>query len=139
MAATVRVVVAEPDAELRRQIIDVVQTAAKDADVSITVAQAGDGTTALALCSDHRPALVVSEVLLEGLSGLTLLRRLRAEAGSATAVIFVSDMGRETDRYWGLRGGAHAYLAKPFDEATLRDRVRRVLTKGSDAPPERPG
>jgi DNA-binding response OmpR family regulator len=135
----VRVVVAEPDAETRRQIVEVVHAAAKEAEVSVQVAQAGDGTTALAMCSDHRPTLVVAEVLLEGISGLALLRRLRAESGSKTAVIFVSDMGRQTDRYWGLRGGAHAYLAKPFDEATLRDRVRRVLTKGSDAEPQRPG
>ena len=137
--AAIRVVVAEPDVEERRHIVEVVQAAAKDVGVQVSVAQAGDGTTALALCGDHRPRLLVAEVMLEGLSGLALMRRVRAEFGGKTAVIFVTEMGRETDRYWGLRNGAHAYLAKPFDEASLRDRVRRVLTKGPDAQRDRPG
>jgi twitching motility two-component system response regulator PilH len=137
--ATIRVVVAEPDVEERRHIVEVVQAAARDVGVEVAVAQAGDGTTALALCGDHRPRLLVAEVMLEGLSGLALMRRVRAEFGGKTAVIFVTEMGRETDRYWGLRNGAHAYLAKPFDEASLRDRVRRVLTKGPDAQRDRPG
>ena len=136
---TIRVVVAEPDVEERRHIVEVVQAAAKDVGVEVSVAQAGDGTTALALCGDHRPRLLVAEVMLEGLSGLALMRRVRAEFGGKTAVIFVTEMGRETDRYWGLRNGAHAYMAKPFDEASLRDRVRRVLTKGPDAQRDRPG
>lgn len=136
---TIRVVVAEPDVEERRHIVEVVQAAARDVGVEVAVAQAGDGTTALALCGDHRPRLLVAEVMLEGLSGLALMRRVRAEFGGKTAVIFVTEMGRETDRYWGLRNGAHAYLAKPFDEASLRDRVRRVLTKGPDAQRDRPG
>ncbi len=137
--ATIRVVVAEPDVEQRRRIVDVVQAAARDVGVQVSIAQAGDGTTALAMCGDHRPRLLVAEVLLEGLSGLALLRRIRSEFGGKTAVIFVTDMGRETDRYWGLRNGAHAYLAKPFDEASLRDRVRRVLTKGPEAQRDKPG
>jgi twitching motility two-component system response regulator PilH len=136
---TIRVVVAEPDVAERRHIVEVVQAAARDVGVEVSVAQAGDGTTALALCGDHRPRLLVAEVMLEGLSGLALMRRVRAEFGGKTAVIFVTEMGRETDRYWGLRNGAHAYLAKPFDEASLRDRVRRVLTKGPDAQRDRPG
>jgi twitching motility two-component system response regulator PilH len=134
----VRVVVAEPDIEQRKRIVEVVQAAARDVGVQVAVTQAGDGTTALALCGDHRPRLLVAEILLEGLSGFALLRRVRAEFGGKTAVIFVTDMGRETDRYWGLRNGAHAYLTKPFDEASLRDRVRRVLTKGPDAERDRP-
>ena len=137
--AAIRVVVAEPDVEQRRHIVEVVQAAARDVGVQVSIAQAGDGTTALALCGDHRPRLLVAEVLLEGLSGLALMRRLRSEFGGKTAVIFVTDMGRETDRYWGLRNGAHAYLAKPFDEASLRDRVRRVLTKGPEAQRDKPG
>lgn len=136
---SLRVVVADPDREQRTSIVEAVRAAAKELGRAVAVDQAGDGTTALAMCSDHRPHLVVSEVLLEGLSGFDLLRRLKAEFGERTQVVFVTNMARETDRYWGLRNGALAYLTKPLDAATLQERVRRALAEGPEAKPDRPG
>lgn len=133
-----RVLLAEPDAEARARLLAVVQQAASAIGHEVVVDQAVDGTTALTMWTEHPPRLVVCEVLLPGLSGLALLRRMKAERPALPPVIFVTRMARESDRYWGLRNGAHAYLAKPFDDEQLRDRIREALDKGVDAPRQQP-
>ena len=93
-----------------------------------------EGREALTLIELHRPALVLAEVLLEGGSGLALLRRLRRVRGaSAPPFIFVTTMARESDRYWGLRNGAHGYVMKPYEDEVLQAKIREVLA-GSQAP-----
>jgi DNA-binding response OmpR family regulator len=116
----------------------VVQRAATALGREVVVDQAADGTTALALWSDHTPRLVVCEVLLPGLSGLALLRRMKAERTTMPPVVFVTRMARDSDRYWGLRNGAHAYLPKPYDDEQLLGRVRDALEKGADAARQQP-
>ena len=105
----------------------------------ITLYTAVDGREALTLIELHRPALVLAEVLLEGGSGLALLRRLRRLRGAAAPpFIFVTTMARESDRYWGLRNGAHGYVMKPYEDEVLQAKIREVLVGGQDAQPERP-
>ncbi len=116
MRETLHVVIADPDAALRTELVGIVGAVAAETGLDVAVHEASNGTSALAACSDHRPRLLITETLLEGLSGLALLRRLSSEASSRTAVILVTDMARETDRYWGLRNGAIAYLAKPVGD-----------------------
>ena len=95
-----------------------------------------DGREALTLIELHRPALVLAEVLLEGGSGLALLRRLRRLRGAAAPpFIFVTTMARESDRYWGLRNGAHGYVMKPYEDEVLQAKIREVLAGGQE--PER--
>jgi len=95
-----------------------------------------DGREALTLIELHRPALVLAEVLLEGGSGLALLRRLRRLRGAAAPpFIFVTTMARESDRYWGLRNGAHGYVMKPYEDEVLQAKIREVLA--GDQEPER--
>ena len=104
----------------------------------ITLYTAVDGREALTLIELHRPALVLAEVLLEGGSGLALLRRLRRLRGAAAPpFIFVTTMARESDRYWGLRNGAHGYVMKPYEDEVLQAKIREVLIGGQDAQPER--
>lgn len=104
----------------------------------ITLYTAVDGREALTLIELHHPALVLAEVLLEGGSGLALLRRLRRLRGAAAPpFIFVTTMARESDRYWGLRNGAHGYVMKPYEDEVLQAKIREVLIGGQDAQPER--
>lgn len=131
-----RVVIADFDPKERKRVADVVDSVGRDLGLDLGIDQASDGTTALAMCSDRRPHLLLTEIMLEGLSGLELLRRLRAEQGDKTAVVFLTALSRDSDRYWGLRNGAHAYIAKPYDDGMLRDRVRRIL-QDPDPPKER--
>lgn len=133
-----RVLIADPDAELRRRVAKVVREVADASGIDVAIDQASDGMMALAAMADHRPRLLISEVLLPALSGLALLRRTRADHGDATAVVLVTTMSRDTDRYWGLRNGAHAYVTKPFEDDHLRQRIRPLLLEGPSARPERP-
>lgn len=88
-----------------------------------------DGLTALARVATWRPHLLVLDVMLPGLDGLEVLRRLRAGAGRRIAVILVSAMSEEEDRICGLELGADDYLAKPFSAAELVARVGAVLRR----------
>lgn len=133
-----RVLVADPDPAERGRLVELIERAAGALGRPVVIDQASDGTTAMALWVDHPPRLVVCEVLLDGLSGLALLRRMKADRPTLPPVIFVTRMSRASDRYWGLRNGAHAYLPKPYDDEQLLGRVRDALHKGSDAQPERP-
>lgn len=128
-----RVLVAEPDADERARLCAVVQRAAAELQREVLLDQASDGTTAMAKWSEHTPRLVVCEVLLPGISGLALLRRMKSERATMPPVVFVTRMARDSDRYWGLRNGAHAYLPKPYDDEQLLGRIREVLEKGANA------
>jgi twitching motility two-component system response regulator PilH len=132
------VVIAEPDADTRGQIVALVAEVATSLDMEVVVHETTSGTSAFAACSEHQPRLLIAEVMLDGLSGLTLMRRLNVELKSKTAVVFVTDLSREHDRYWGLRNGAVAYLGKPFDAGMLSAKIRRVLTEGPKTQPDAP-
>ncbi len=138
-ADTRRVLVADPDPEARARLCRIVEQAAKDASLEVVIDQASDGTTAMASWSERRPDLVVCEVLLPGVSGLALMRRMSAEQGSLPPVVLVTELTRESDRYWGLRNGAHAYVRKPYDDAGLAKRLHKALVDGAAAKPERLG
>ena len=132
-----RVLVADPDREARVHLVELLRRAAKERGVELTVDEAADGTTAMAMWSEHRPDLVICEVLLEGVSGLALLRRMLAEQRTLPPVVLVTSLTRESDRYWGLRNGAHAYVRKPFDDEQLQRRIETLLVDGAAAPADR--
>ena len=134
-----RVLVADADPSARARLCRIVEQAAKDASLKVVIDQAADGTTAMASWSERRPDLVVCEVLLPGVSGLALMRRMSAEQGSLPPVVLVTELTRESDRYWGLRNGAHAYVRKPYDDEGLAKRLRKALVDGAKAEPERLG
>jgi len=126
-----RVVIADADPAERKRVLD---TVAELTPAPPLVFEAGDGTHALALCREQKPQVLISEILLEGHSGLALLRQLIAERISPR-VVFVTALARESDRYWGLRSGAYAYVTKPYDTSALRERLLRLL---DGAQPQRP-
>ena len=128
------VLVVDPDANERERMIEACRAAGKEIGRELAFDQASDGTTALAIWSEKQPRIVVSEVVLEGLSGFALVRRILA-GDDAACIVLVTGMAREADRYWGLRLGALAYLGKPYDEAQLRTWVRKAMTDGRKARP----
>lgn len=133
------VLVADPETRERARMVALVQAMAPELG-RVVVHTAEDGAAALALIEQHRPELVISEVLLDGISGLALLRRVRRNQDHGEAVpafVFVTTMVRESDRYWGLRNGAHGYVMKPYEDDLLQQKIRDVL--GTEASPERLG
>ncbi len=94
---------------------------------------AADGEAARALLERERPSLVVLDVMLPGIDGLSLCRWIRAT--SALPVILLTARGEEADRIVGLELGADDYVTKPFSPRELATRVRTVLRRTSAAPP----
>src|SRR3954447_18657398 len=90
---------------------------------------AQDGTAALAAAKERRPDLVVLDLMLPGIDGLEVMRRLRDGDRHGLAVIVVSARGEESDRVAGLRLGAGDYIVKPFSPAELVARVDAVLRR----------
>jgi two-component system response regulator ResD len=100
---------------------------------------AGDGPRAIELAAEHRPDLVVLDLMLPGLDGLEVMKRLRRPGpGQQIAVILLTAKGEESDRVIGLRLGADDYVVKPFSPAELVARVDAVLRRAAPAaePPE---
>jgi two-component system, OmpR family, response regulator ResD len=95
---------------------------------------AADGLQALAVASAQRPDLVVLDLMLPGIDGLEVMRRLREQHPERTAVILLTAKGEESDRVIGLRLGADDYVVKPFSPAELVARVDAVLRRIDNAP-----
>jgi two-component system response regulator ResD len=99
---------------------------------------AGDGPHALALCAESPPDLVVLDIMLPGIDGLEVMRRLREHQPTPARVILLTARGREAERIVGLRRGADDYVVKPFSPGELVARVEAVLRRDRPAPPPAP-
>lgn len=91
------------------------------------VVTAGDGEAAVRLAEEHRPDAVLLDVMMPGLSGLEVMRRLRER--SNVPVLLVTAKDKDTDKVRGLELGADDYIVKPFNPDELGARVRAVLRR----------
>src|ERR671936_1098214 len=99
---------------------------------------AGDGPTAVQLARTLRPDLVVLDLMLPGLDGLEVMRRIRDDDRDRIAVFLLTAKGEESDRVIGLRLGADDYVVKPFSPAELVARVDAVLRRVDPEPEHEP-
>jgi DNA-binding response OmpR family regulator len=99
------------------------------------VREAADGFTALDLFADSEPDLIVMDLMLPGIDGLTLTRQLRQR--SAVPILILTARGETSDRVRGLDLGADDYLPKPFDPRELISRIHAILRRGAASGPER--
>ncbi|MDJ1131831.1 response regulator transcription factor [Streptomyces iconiensis] len=95
------------------------------------VDRADSGPAALALAAGHRPDLVVLDLMLPGMDGWEVCRRMRAEG--PVPVIMLTALGNEDDRVLGLEVGADDYVTKPFSPRELVLRVGSVLRRSRPA------
>ena len=98
-----------------------------------TVRSAADGHAALRALTAEKPDLVVLDLMLPGVDGLEITRRLRAEG--ETPIIMLTSRSEETDRIVGLEMGADDYVSKPFNPRELLARVRAVLRRTAGLQP----
>jgi two-component system alkaline phosphatase synthesis response regulator PhoP len=90
----------------------------------------GDGKPALDLAMRNPPDLVILDLMLPGVDGLEVCRRLRAnEATKTIPIIMLTAMSEEVDRILGLELGADDYVSKPFSPRELVARVKAVLRR----------
>jgi two-component system response regulator ResD len=94
--------------------------------------EAGDGDLAKTLVETARPDLVVLDVMLPGVDGLSICRWIRARG--PLPIIMLTARGEEADRIVGLELGADDYVTKPFSPRELAARVRTVLRRASPLP-----
>jgi two-component system response regulator ResD len=111
-------------------IADVVSRYLERAGYSARVAV--DGPDALAQISAERPDLVVLDLMLPGMDGLEVMRRMQAT--ERVSVILLTARGEPSDRIVGLRQGADDYVVKPFSPAELVARVDAVLRRVTPEP-----
>jgi two-component system OmpR family response regulator len=104
------------------------------------VATAADGASALKTAKDFEPDLIVLDVMMPGIDGFDVIRRLRSD-GSRTPVLFLTARDATEDKVTGLTLGGDDYVTKPFslEEAIARIRaiLRRVGSTREIQPPAR--
>ncbi|GAB3717261.1 response regulator transcription factor [Amycolatopsis oliviviridis] len=123
-----RVLVVDDDETVRDVVRRYLEVAGFEVDV------AGDGTEGLRLFSETGPDLVVLDVMMPGLNGLEVCRRLRQV--SQVPVVMLTALGEEENRIAGLQLGADDYVTKPFSPKELALRVASVLRRARMPRPE---
>ncbi len=93
-----------------------------------------DGPSGLAIARDHPPDVVVLDLMLPGMDGLEVCRRLRA--GGPVPILILTAKDTVTDRIQGLDMGADDYMVKPFELDELLARVRALLRRAQPAQPQ---
>lgn len=97
-------------------------------DSGLSVTSANDGVEALEQIAGSRPDIVVLDVVMPRMNGYELCRRLKSDPKTQEVpVIMCSTKGEEFDRYWGMKQGADAYIAKPFQPQELVGTVKQLL------------
>ena len=87
-----------------------------------------DGREALEAVRQERPALVILDVMMPGLTGFEVLEAIKAEDNlKDTPVVMLTARGQEADTLKGISLGAADYIVKPFSPAELLARVQRLL------------
>jgi DNA-binding response OmpR family regulator len=96
------------------------------------LAAAHDGNDGIAAVMSEPPALVILDLMLPGIDGLEVCRRLRQSAAQRVPILMLTARGEETDRIVGLELGADDYLSKPFNARELLARIRAILRRAGE-------
>jgi DNA-binding response OmpR family regulator len=97
--------------------------------------EATDGDTGLSLARSRKFDLIILDLMLPGLDGVTVCRAIRRESANAeTPILMLTARREESDKVLGLDSGADDYLTKPFGIRELLARIRALLRRGHLAP-----
>jgi two-component system alkaline phosphatase synthesis response regulator PhoP len=89
---------------------------------------AGNGNDGLKLVKDHNPDLIILDIMLPGIDGYEVCKKLRME-GNTTPVIMLTVKDKEIDKVLGLEFGADDYVTKPFSVRELSARVKSIFRR----------
>ena len=116
------VMVVDDSVTLREMIADLL----KGRGLNVTVAS--DGVEALEQIKANRPDLVVLDIVMPRMNGYEVCRRLKSDPKTQNLpVVMCSSKSEEFDRYWGMKQGADAYIAKPFHPQELVGTIKQLL------------
>jgi two-component system response regulator ResD len=124
-----RVLVVDDDLTIAEVVADYLR------DAGLETRHATDGQSALELAEAWPPDLVVLDLMLPGIDGLEVCRRMRAarDGQRPVPVIMLTALGQESNRVLGLQTGADDYVTKPFSPKELTLRVQAVLRRAAAA------
>ncbi|SBV97863.1 DNA-binding response regulator in two-component regulatory system with CpxA [uncultured delta proteobacterium] len=126
-----KILIIDDDNELFGLLVDYLQ------DEGFSCAHAPDAETGLKKSAESRFDIIVLDVMLPGVNGFEVLRRLRSSShANAVPVLMLTARGEEIDRIVGLEMGADDYLGKPFNPRELVARLRAVLRRAGAGKPE---
>lgn len=125
-----KILVVEDDPAIRRVIVIAVRSGGH---CPVLEADTGDG--GLAAVRRERPDLVLLDVMLPGMDGVEVCRRVKSDPATAsTPVVMLTAKGEERDIVAGLDAGADDYVTKPFSKEVLLARIRAALRRDVSAP-----
>ncbi len=111
------------DSQVQRELIC---NLLRNNGIKVTVAH--DGVEALEHIQKFSPDLVVLDIVMPRMNGYEVCRRLKSDPKTKNVpVVMCSSKGEEWDRYWGMRQGADAYIAKPFEPVELIGTIKQLL------------
>jgi twitching motility two-component system response regulator PilH len=95
---------------------------------------AEDGAAGVEAAKREIPDMILMDVVMPNLNGFQATRSITREPTTKhIPIVLVTTKDQDTDRVWGMRQGAKAYITKPFSESELADMIQQML--GGDAPP----
>jgi twitching motility two-component system response regulator PilH len=92
---------------------------------------AEDGAAGVEAAKAQKPDLILMDVVMPNLNGFQATRAISKEATTAhIPIVLVTTKDQETDKVWGMRQGAKAYITKPFNESQLIEVIQGLLAGG---------
>ncbi len=122
MTTETEILIVEDSPTQRNRLVHILE------DGGFRVKAASDGREALEMLAEHRPALVISDVMMPGMDGYTLCRRIKDDPALASIpVVLVTYLSEPLDVVRGLEAGADNFVMKPYEHDFLLSRIRRTL------------
>lgn len=117
-----KVLVVDDSLTQRQMISDLLK------EYGMSVAIARDGEEAIERMHKYAFDLVVLDIVMPKMNGYEVCRRLKSDPKTKNVpVVMCSSKGEEFDRYWGMKQGADAYIAKPFNPPDLISTIKQLL------------
>lgn len=94
-----------------------------------------DGESAVELARQHRPALVLMDVVMPGLNGFQATREIRKDSDPRVAdmpVVIMSGNAQPTEEFWSVKIKANGFMSKPFSDEELFERIEKLLFTDRD-------
>ncbi|QDZ39529.1 response regulator [Euhalothece natronophila Z-M001] len=118
------VLVVEDSATQRQMISDLL----KESGLNASVVSVADGVEALEQIKNKCPDIVVLDIVMPRMNGYEVCREIKTDPKTENLpVIMCSSKGEEFDKYWGMKQGADAYIAKPFEPSELIGTIKQLL------------
>ncbi|MCY7331922.1 MAG: response regulator [Pseudanabaena sp. CAN_BIN31] len=95
-----------------------------------TVVSASDGADGLEKFKKNNPSVVITDLVMPGMSGLEMCRAIKKAATTKVPVIACTSKNQDLDRLWGMKQGVDVYLTKPFTKEEILQAVRSLALGG---------